>query len=220
MDYFHVGCHEDSPCRNPSIIQTMHNKGILCKAVEKDEVDSAHDHMKCGADINSEDSGGKTAQCVAVHNSYPEKVEILIENGENANQADASEQTPKAPAAKSGQRDILQCYENGYENVDQIAEFFETEKVGQRSKTKGQERRNRWPKTANCCFPNESAPCNSNSSSFVNGSRVVKSTEKRVIIHKGLRKTKTPREQLGKLIILPDSLEELLRIGGKSSCLP
>ncbi|RWR89113.1 inward rectifying potassium channel [Cinnamomum micranthum f. kanehirae] len=209
-DCSHVGCHADSPCKNSSIIEKSHEE-ILCKDLENGELDSAHDHMNQGADITSEYSGGKTAQHVAVCNSHPEMVKIMIESGENVNNADASGQTPKALEEKQGQRDIyelLQRYVKGYENVNHIMGFFETEKNNQRSKMKGQERRHWNPETANCSFAKDLTPCCSNS-----GSRVMKSTEKRVTIHKGFGKTKTPREQLGKLIMLPDSLEELLRIG-------
>lgn len=212
----HVGCHADSPCRNSSIIENLH-EGILCKDVENGKLDSAHDHINQGADIMSKYSGGKTAQHVAVCNSHPEMVEIMIESGENVSNADSSGQTPKALEEKQGQRDIyelLQCYVNGYENVNHMMGFSETEKINQRSKMNDQERRHWNPETANCSFAKDLAPCCSNS-----GSRVMKSTEKRVTIHKGFGKTKTPREQLGKLIILPDLLVELLRIGSKSSCL-
>ncbi|XXG67707.1 hypothetical protein AAC387_Pa06g0984 [Persea americana] len=185
--------------------------GILCKDVENGKLDSAHDHINQGADIMSKYSGGKTAQHVAVCNSHPEMVEIMIESGENVSNADSSGQTPKALEEKQGQRDIyelLHCYVNGYENVNHMMGFSETEKINQRSKMNDQERRHWNPETANCSFAKDLAPCCSNS-----GSRVMKSTEKRVTIHKGFGKTKTPREQLGKLIILPDLLVELLRIG-------
>lgn len=47
------------------------------------------------------------------------------------------------------------------------------------------------------------------------GTEVTRLNKKRVTIHMKFQKNKATHEQQGKLIILPDSLEELLRVAGK-----
>lgn len=64
------------------------------------------------------------------------------------------------------------------------------------------------------CQLKPEVPCCSNSCSTISsGSKVTKSTNKRVTIH--MKKNESLQGQFGKLIILPDSLEELFRVAGK-----
>ncbi|OIT23974.1 PREDICTED: potassium channel KAT3-like isoform X1 [Nicotiana attenuata] len=64
------------------------------------------------------------------------------------------------------------------------------------------------------CQLNPEVPCCSKSCSTISsGSKVTKSTNKRVTIH--MQKKESLHHQFGKLIILPDSLEVLFRVAGQ-----
>ncbi|XP_058101100.1 potassium channel KAT3-like isoform X2 [Magnolia sinica] len=211
----HVGYHDDYPCRNPST--TDH--GILCEAAEKGELNTICHLVEYGDDINSTDLGGQTALHVAARKGHLEMVRILLERGADVNKMDAGGRTPKVIAEEQGWKDIyniLQCYENKDKNIeDHKIELSNTETLNYRRYSKCQSKIRGSPDLVESCFKKTAMNCYSNSGNHLNDNEVMKLTNKRVTIQMCFGRANASRGQLGKLILLPDSIEELLRIGGQ-----
>ncbi|XP_058095323.1 potassium channel KAT3-like isoform X2 [Magnolia sinica] len=142
-------------------------------------------------------------------------LEEFIDGGVNMNKADASGRMAKAVSKRWKPKDIcnlLECRENTNTNLkDHIIEITGSQVNNKDRNSTSQIRRNkghRFAKSQLSEIENDSR-LNSNNGKFL------KSTNKRVAIHMHLQETNASWEQLGKLIILPESLEELLRIGGQ-----
>ncbi|XP_077251000.1 potassium channel KAT3-like isoform X2 [Tasmannia lanceolata] len=89
---------------------------------------------------------------------------------------------------------------------------YQEETVNQSRNDKNQLRRRGSPYLADSWLATNSG---SNSSNHCNDVRGRISIDKRVTIHMHVQKSNRSQEQLRKLIILPESLEELFRIGGQ-----
>ncbi|KAK4386481.1 Potassium channel KAT2 [Sesamum angolense] len=141
--------------------------------------------------ISSAAEDGQTALHTAVRQGHLEMVRILLDTGGNVNKLNERCQLTKELEehhANKGIYDLMQNYEN------------EKKLVG--TSNSGT---NRYKKDANP---------SSSSSKHPTGVEATKSV-KRVTIHMNFQKQNDTRKQLAKLIILPDSLEELLKIAGQ-----
>ncbi|KAF9620689.1 hypothetical protein IFM89_013989 [Coptis chinensis] len=189
-----------NPQEDPSIHKGRDIYISMHDSAEKEETDHIYELIKGGADINLPDKYGQTALHVAVRKGHVEMIKLLLEQGANVNKADARGWTPKTLAKLLDQKsiyDLLQYYEGGNRNLeDRKPEPIEPEK--------GES------KYSHCFQVATESHSGSSSSSSSSASQVMSLAKRRVTIHKNLQK----ENQLGKLILLPDSLEELLRIAG------
>ncbi|TYH71126.1 hypothetical protein ES332_D05G163000v1 [Gossypium tomentosum] len=145
---------------------------------------------------------GQTALHDAVPKGHIEMVKILVEGGAGVNKPDARARTPKASAEQQGSKsiyDLLQTYEKN-KNLD---DEHRIDIIG--------------PETTE--DPKNSPNRNRNwAQNFFNSPiyrEVIIPTKKRVTIHMHLQSSSTSSRQLGKLILLPDSIQELLRVAGE-----
>lgn len=146
-----------------------------------------------GLDVtNSTSENGEKALMDAVHKGDTEMVKKLLEKGINT-------EKPKALAEQQGKKnicDMLLSYE---------MRRGEEEKL---EKTKGEKSDS---KTAGKSYANESDQCCSSSIQI----KPFKRKDKRVTIHMLSQEKDLSERQNGKLILLPSSIEELLRLAGK-----
>ncbi|KAL5997556.1 hypothetical protein ACLOJK_008486 [Asimina triloba] len=214
----HVGSHEDCSCQNPSIFETTYRR-VLHDAAENGELDIVCNLIACGADLNSADIDGQTALHVAACKGYTQLVRILVEGGADVNRMDANGRIPKALAEERGWKeisDILQCYENKVvDTEDHRITVKEAETVNRRKYSNSQNKIRGSSHPFGSCSEKTARKCCSNSDRRINDNEVVKMANRRVTIHMCSQKARSSTGQLGKLIILPHSIEELLRIGSQ-----
>ncbi|GKV36970.1 hypothetical protein SLEP1_g45051 [Rubroshorea leprosula] len=151
-------------------------------------------------DINSTAEEGQTALNTAVREGHIEMAKILLEEGANINKSDARGWTPKALAEQQGNKslyELLLTYESRRKPDEHKIQVL-------------------GPGTTD---DTRSSP--SRQSSVLNffntpsNRELAKSTRKRVTINMQVQNSSPSSMRLGKLIILPDSIEELLRIAGE-----
>ncbi|PIN04682.1 K+-channel ERG [Handroanthus impetiginosus] len=136
-------------------------------------------------DVSSPAEDGQTALHVAVRQGHIEMVKLLLEKGANVNKPDGRGFTPKALAENHANKGMCDLIFN-YENDKRLD--------GPTNYAN-----NHYKKHA---YVSSTSSTNTTS---------VEPPKKRVTIHM----IKHSEKQLAKLIILPDSLEELLRIAGE-----
>ncbi|OVA04800.1 Cyclic nucleotide-binding domain [Macleaya cordata] len=212
----HLGFEENRPRRKTPVQDTEDTSILMHNPTEKEEIDAVYDLIKCGSDINSIDADGQTALHVAIRKGHLEMVKVLLEGGANVNKADAGGWTPKALAKQQGQKniyDLLLFYEERNRNLaDHKIDFLETEPVNSAKNYQTNDRREWNPGFTNSNF---AAKYSSGSIHGPSGIKAIKLASRRVTIHVSFEKQNISDNRLGKLIILPDSLEELLRIAGQ-----
>ncbi|XP_011014925.1 PREDICTED: potassium channel KAT1-like [Populus euphratica] len=170
------------------------------KATRKSELGSRHEGLVTAVE-NSE-----TALHAAVCEGHVEMVKILLDGGASINKPDARGWTPKALAEQQGNKsihDLLLNYENRNILNEHRIDFIESETVGDTKKSQGKHEGNKALTNSSSCISR--CPLD----------REAKKSTKRVTIHMQLQNRSTLQSRLGKLIILPDSMEELLRIAGE-----
>ncbi|KAK9088265.1 hypothetical protein Scep_027347 [Stephania cephalantha] len=179
------------------------------------ETHSAYKTISCIADINATDEDGQTSLHVAVSKGHLEMVKILLEQGANVNKADARGKTPKTLAELQGNGNmynLLKCYEKRNKNLE-VHEMKPIEEgtLNFSRNDQSNDSEKGKPNYTNAHFlDSSSSRCSCSSSS-----KAMKQNDKRVTIHMNFRKENIPPNQHGKLIVLPDSIEELLRIAGQ-----
>ncbi|XP_034917081.1 potassium channel KAT3 [Populus alba] len=175
------------------------------KITRKSELGKGYDCTRHeGLETAVEDS--ETALHAAVCEGHVEMVKILLEGGANINKPDARGWTPKALAEQQGNKsihDLLLNYENRNILNEHRIDFIESETVGDSKKSREKHEGNKALTNSSSCI-----------SRCPHDREATKST-KRVTIHMQLQNRSTLQSRLGKLIILPDSMEELLRIAGE-----
>ncbi|TYI81536.1 hypothetical protein E1A91_D05G160300v1 [Gossypium mustelinum] len=145
---------------------------------------------------------GQTALHDAVPKGHIEMVKILVEGGAGVNKPDARARTPKASAEQQGSKsiyDLLQTYEKN-KNLD---DEHRIDIIGPETTED--------PKNS----PNRNRNWAQNFFKSPIYREVIIPTKKRVTIHMHLQSSSTSSRQLGKLILLPDSIQELLRVAGE-----
>ncbi|KAF8391095.1 hypothetical protein HHK36_023395 [Tetracentron sinense] len=216
--YARVGRQEDCLHGDPSIEETRDIGILVSQATKKGEINKVCELIRQEADVNSTDEDGQTAFPVAVSKGHLEMVKILL-GGANVNKPDARGWTPKALAEQQGDKsiyDFLQCHENRSRNLDDHRIDLtgaETEERARNNQSK--DRRKGSFNFLNSHFRKTPTKSSSSSSSCPSDREVMKLTSRRITIHMLFRKERKSQEHFKKLIILPDSLEELLRIAGE-----
>ncbi|KAM0054707.1 putative cyclic nucleotide-binding domain, potassium channel, voltage-dependent, EAG/ELK/ERG [Helianthus debilis subsp. tardiflorus] len=149
--------------------------------------------------VNIPADEGQTALHVAVNKGHLEMVKLLLEGGANVNKPDVSGCTPKSLAKQQENKsvyDLLLRHENT--RNEHKLEFMEHESINSTQTNRYLPTTNNDPSCSRSCHPDGK----------------VKKPMKRVTIHANFRKN-TLEKQLPKLIVLPDSLEELFIIAGQ-----
>lgn len=145
-----------------------------------------------GSEIDA--NSDQTSLNVAVRKGHLEMVKILLEKGAKENKSSDRNQVPKAVAENHGNNgiyDLMLSYEN--------------DRKSDRAANSGTNRHRK------------DSYASSSSSAYPNSVEKPIKSEKRVTIHMNFHKHKVTKNQPAKLIILPDSLEELLKIAGTLS---
>lgn len=164
-------------------------------------------------DVNSKVEYGQTELHAANQRGHIEMVKLLLEGGTNGNKPDARGWSPKAPAEQPVNRSI-------YDLLNRTPDEHKVEIMGPEisdntRNTQRKHRRHGRPDLSKSHSKRESIKLGSCISSCSSGGEVIKSNKKRITIHMPFQNTRTSQRHLAKLIVLPDSIEELLRIAGK-----
>ncbi|XP_015574989.1 potassium channel KAT1 isoform X1 [Ricinus communis] len=216
------GCSSEAGCQNYSHRDPSgHDAGDVSsnepEATEMCKTCTGHSFIKQGT------GGNSTIECVqmdlhaAVRKGNIEMVRSQLEGGANTNKPDARGWTPKALAERQGNRsiyDLLLSYEKRKKVDEHKIDFIEPETTGDAKISQGKHKGISGP----TCFNFHSKMVPSSSSlhmySCPNNKEAKTITKKRVTIHMQFHNSMLQRPH-GRLIVLPDSIEELLRIGGQ-----
>lgn len=193
---------------------------ILCKAAENNDPGTIHELLRLGVNPNSTDANGQTALRAAVQKGHLEIIKILLERGAIMENPDASRWTPKALGEKHGEKGTIELLPSNEESRTRLAKHHEIEFADMRAATNGSVSSNHDTSGWGSCFQHSHVADMmtiswEKSDNHIVDRNTMKATNKRVTIYMNSQNTKTAREPIGKLINLPGSLEELLRIGGK-----
>ncbi|KAF5204869.1 Potassium channel kat1 [Thalictrum thalictroides] len=212
-----VGNQEYHPERDPSIHETTETGISIHNTMEKGEMDEVNDLIKCGADIKLTDKYEQTALHVAVRKGNLQTIKTLLEQGANVNKEDSRGWTPKNLAQLLEQKsiyDLLQTYEDRNLENHKI-ELMELGKTNSLKYSQVKDSREGLLHFVNPHSLQVATETNSGSCSCNSVSQIVNLAKRRVTIHMNFHKENVSDIQFGKLIILPDSLEELLSIAGQ-----
>ncbi|ESR62925.1 hypothetical protein CICLE_v10014336mg [Citrus x clementina] len=207
--------HQDYPYGDSSMRETR-NLNFLGPQATDIEASKDQDSTACPVDVNSKVEDGQTELNAANQRGHIEMVKVLLEGGRNGNKPDARGWSPKAPAEQPVNRsmyDLLLSYENRTPDEHKV-EIMGPEISDNIWNTRRKHRRHEWQDVSKSHSKRESIKLGSSISSCSSG-EVNKSNKKRITIHMPYQNTRTSQRHLGKLIVLPDSIEELLRIAGE-----
>ncbi|XP_050106280.1 potassium channel KAT1-like [Malus sylvestris] len=209
-----AGCKDNSP-QETSMEEARNDLFTGSEATKKSEIGRSDISTRCAMDVSMMAEDGQTALHTAVRQGHMEMVKILVEGGANVNKPDARGWTPKDLAQQQGNKsitDLLRIYENRRTDEHRI-EFIEPETSEITRNCKGNSKRQEGAQFSHSHqrkVPIKSYPSNS----IPDGERM-RSINRRVTIHMHFQNGSASERQLAKLIILPDSMEELLRVAGE-----
>ncbi|KAL3522704.1 hypothetical protein ACH5RR_015538 [Cinchona calisaya] len=199
----HGGCH--NPFAKTETLNMIDGNIPTSEAMVKKEQGYSCDKSRYNEDMESTDEDGQTALHIAVREGHLKMVKSLLEKGACVNKQDAKGWTPIALAEHqpnkniynllSGNKNIKKTYENEIE-------FLGPETTKVTGKIHVEPTKNGTPN------------CSKNTKCLMDRG-VTEMTRKRVTIHMKIHQHDTSQKLLGKLILLPDSLEELFKIAGK-----
>lgn len=199
------GCCSYTGCRGNSCENTLMQERNMDfqgpKAMEKGDTGNSQAPTRPTLHVNSMTRDGKTALNAAVSKGHLEVVKNLLGGGPNGNKPDTRGWTLRGVAEQQGNKsicDLLLSCENRRKPDEHTIEFIGPE-AGESSGFFHSHQKK---------APNNSYTSTSSSSGGMDPTR------KRVTIHMQFQNISTQRPH-GKLIILPDSIDELLKIAGK-----
>ncbi|ONK81091.1 uncharacterized protein A4U43_C01F25180 [Asparagus officinalis] len=197
--------HEDN-YQEESILETMERGTLLCRAVTNTDLNTVRELLRCAADANLTDAYGRTALHTAVQRGHIGLIKMLLEHGADMHKQDPHGWTPKAITQEHGKEEIGELLSN-YENRKRLFGDDQMQTVNSRRNSLSQ---SNWEWNTPFRYPKHA-----DSESHSVDSKAKKLYNRRVAIHIHPGKSKQPSEQFGKLINLPGSIQELLRIGGQ-----
>ncbi|KAF7840467.1 potassium channel KAT1 [Senna tora] len=151
----------------------------------------------------------------AAFKGYQEMVDILLERDANARNPNFIGWTPKTLVEqqdKESTANLLINHENGGKLDEYRIELETPEILNRIRKDATQNRRHNDPRSINCPLENVYKNSYSSNPKCPSNREVARCTKKRVTIHLLGQCRSTSKGQNGKLIILPGSIEELLKI--------
>ncbi|XP_068323935.1 potassium channel KAT1-like [Pyrus communis] len=208
-----AGCKDNSR-QDPSMEEARNDLFTGSEATKKSEICRADNSTRCAMDVCMMAEDGQTALHTAVHRGHLEMVKILVEGGANVNKPDARGWTPKDLAQQQGNKsitDLLRRYENRTD--EHRIEFIEPETSEITRNCKGNSKRHEGAQFSHS--HQRKVPIKSYPSNSIPDRERMRSINKRVTIHMHFQNGSALERQLAKLIILPDSMEELLRVAGE-----
>ncbi|KAL5771976.1 hypothetical protein ACOSQ2_011900 [Xanthoceras sorbifolium] len=204
---------QDYPQRDPSMQEAMDLNLQGTEATQNNETEKGQYCSAYALDVNSE----VEELNAAIRKGHIKMVKLLLEGGANVNKPDSKGWSPKSLAEQQGNRSIyelLLSYENRRTSDEHRVEIVGPEIADDTSNSNTKHRREKGTNFFSSHLKKE--PLNFRSCISVPSDReVIISNKKRVTIHTKFEDLSTSQRQLGKLILLPDSIEELLRIAGK-----
>ncbi|PRQ29448.1 putative potassium channel, voltage-dependent, EAG/ELK/ERG, ankyrin repeat-containing [Rosa chinensis] len=193
------GC-KDSSHEDAAMQEARNNCFTASQARKKSEIGKAQ--------MTGEN--GQTEIQAAVCQGHLEKVKIVVEGGADVNKPEARGWMPKGD---KDIHDLLLSYENRREMDEHRIEFIEPETSGSTSNCEGncktqedhQRIHSHLRKVAMKSYQCPSSPASDRE-------QRIRSYSKRVTIHMHSKSENVSERHLAKLIILPDSIDELLRV--------
>ncbi|KAM1796457.1 hypothetical protein COP2_037522 [Malus domestica] len=209
-----AGCKDNSH-QEPSMQEARNDLFTGSETIERSEIGKADISTRCAMDVSTMAEDGQTALHTAVCQGDLEMVKILVEGGANVNKPDARGWTPKDLAQQQGNKsitDLLRRYENRRAAEHRI-EFIELETSEITRNCKRNSKRHEGAQFSHShqkevpikCYPSNSSPDREG----------MRSINNRVTIHMHFQNGTESERQLAKLIILPDSIKELLRVASE-----
>ncbi|KAK1322412.1 Potassium channel KAT1 [Acorus calamus] len=201
--------HEEDYVINASTEEATEEGILLCRAAKNGDMHTVHEHLRLGVDANSTDMNGQTALHAAVLTGNIEIAKVQLNEGADMYKLDTNGWTPKAAAEKQKRNGIYELLLR-HENKERKTEHHQIE-LSERSTSQS---KNRERSDFNLWFSKETT----NSDSIYTRSSIdgeMMKTNKRVTLHPAIQKTYGSQEHHQKLIILPDSLDELYRISNQ-----
>ena len=203
--------HDDTPIQEATGI---HFPGS--ESTEKSETDQSQMFNRSSMDAHFMDEEVQKALHAAIHKGHLE-MEKILPGGANVNKQGARGCTPKAIVEEQENKcinDLLLSYENGRK-----LEEHRIDLIGPESADNGMYSQSRFRRqgcqSVNSQSKKKPTDFLSTRVNYPGDTDVIKSIKKRVTIHMQLQHNSSSQRQLAKLIILPDSIEELLKIAGK-----
>lgn len=194
-------------CQESTLLNPMEKGTLLCTAAANSDLETKRELLRSRTDAYSQ-----TALHAAVQKSHYGITKL--EQGANMHKPDADGLTPIAMAQKHGASDmceLLSSYEckRKFVGHDQIL-TANSNRNNHNQSNSTRSTQFRHPKhietMTTTCLETESPTAKSNAKECTN---------KRVTIHIHSERSERSTENFGKLICLPDSIEDLLRIAGK-----
>ena len=205
------------------LIQGM-DGDFLCRAVDDSSIETLRDLLKYGANINATNIDGSTALHTAITASNVELARFLISCGANLNKTDARGLTPLDIARQQRQEDMVvlclekQCFsdeENKLAITNSDSAIIPSSIIKKKDLSQTPQRNVRVvPHYENSLMKMFS------SRSQVKERHVMMSSSRvqnpiRAIIHQYHPEGRAHKRQLGKLINLPESLEDIFQFASK-----
>ncbi|KAJ7968932.1 Potassium channel like [Quillaja saponaria] len=213
----HAGCRSKS--HGEPMIQEQRKKKIAESDVtESNETGEDNLFTKSGVDVNMISEDGETALHAAVRKGQLEMVKNLLERGANTNKPDGRRWTPIALAEQQRNKsinDLLVNYENKTKSEEYRIDLMGPEICGDTRDDHSRNERQEGLQSFNLPTEKVSRTYYSRTLSDPSSRDVVNSIKKRVTVHMQNGYESASQRELGKLMILPDSIEELLKIAGE-----
>eukprot|EP00252_Welwitschia_mirabilis_P003023 TRINITY_DN13071_c0_g1_i1.p1 TRINITY_DN13071_c0_g1~~TRINITY_DN13071_c0_g1_i1.p1 ORF type:complete len:795 (+),score=94.59 TRINITY_DN13071_c0_g1_i1:117-2501(+) len=215
---------------------------FMCSAAREKIMDVLSDLLRYGADVNAIDYEGRTALHQAVSDGLTEVVKYLLDNGADFNIEDNDKWTPLNLADQQGHDEILSLFQekmkisdsNGcippekFQNSNHhgiTADTFASartsilHKRNSRCNSPCKLQKRTCSNLENSVFSMLMHPNGNRGTSYVNklqeDFKTCSSLPKRVTIYRYKSNNSDGGRGSGKVILLPDSVEELLKIGGQ-----
>lgn len=193
----YTGCREKT--QEDKLMQEEMNVNFKgSKTTEKSDTGNIQAPIRSALRVNSMADDGQTALHAAVSKEHLEVVKNFL-GGSSMSKMDTRGWTPKAQAEHRGNKsicDLLLSYEN--RKSDDHRMQFSGPEVGETTSHLKKAETNSYIRT----------------SSSTGDGKGMEAVRKRVTIHMQFQNSSTHRQH-GKLIILPDSIDELLKVAGK-----